>query len=178
MRVDLADVLPRAALHFIRQRLDKVRPAQRVRRVRHAALVRDNLLRAQRQRGGKLGRQRPRLVQRIRVQRLRPAHHRGQRLQRRAHHVVVGLLRRERASRRLRVEAQRPGARDSARRSARVIVVYQMRRAARYLAISSKKSLCALKKNESRGANSSTSIPRACAHSTYSIPSRNVNASS
>ena len=37
----------------------------------------------------------------------------------------------------------------------------QMRRAARYLAISSKKSLCALKKNESRGAKSSTASPRA-----------------
>ncbi len=36
----------------------------------------------------------------------------------------------------------------------------QMRRAARYLAISSKKSLWALKKNESRGANSSISRPR------------------
>ncbi len=35
----------------------------------------------------------------------------------------------------------------------------QMRRAARYLATSSKKSLWALKKNERRGANSSGSIP-------------------
>ena len=36
----------------------------------------------------------------------------------------------------------------------------QMRRAARYLAISSKKSIWALKKNDSRGAKSSTSRPR------------------
>ena len=36
----------------------------------------------------------------------------------------------------------------------------QIRRAARYLAISSKKSMWALKKNESRGAKSSTSSPR------------------
>ena len=36
----------------------------------------------------------------------------------------------------------------------------QIRRAARYFAISSKKSRCALKKNDSRGANSSTSSPR------------------
>jgi hypothetical protein len=35
-----------------------------------------------------------------------------------------------------------------------------MRRAARNLAISSKKSLCTSKKNESRGAKSSTSSPR------------------
>ena len=42
----------------------------------------------------------------------------------------------------------------------------QIRRAARYLAISSKKSMCALKKNDSRGAKSSTSIPRATCSST------------
>ena len=42
----------------------------------------------------------------------------------------------------------------------------QMRRAARYLAISSKKSICALKKKLSRGAKSSTSRPRAIACST------------
>ena len=54
----------------------------------------------------------------------------------------------------------------------------QIRRAARYFAISSKKSRCALKKNESRGANSSTSRPRATAHSTYVNPFASVNASS
>src|SRR5215211_8443963 len=54
----------------------------------------------------------------------------------------------------------------------------QMRRAARYLAISSKKSLCALKKNERRGANSSMSMPRAMPQRTYSSPSPSVNASS
>ena len=42
----------------------------------------------------------------------------------------------------------------------------QIRRAARYLAISSKKSMWALKKNDSRGAKSSTSRPRATACST------------
>ena len=42
----------------------------------------------------------------------------------------------------------------------------QIRRAARYFAISSKKSRCALKKNESRGAKSSTSSPRSIAAST------------
>ena len=42
----------------------------------------------------------------------------------------------------------------------------QIRRAARYLAISSKKSMCALKKKDSRGAKSSTSSPRATACST------------
>ena len=42
----------------------------------------------------------------------------------------------------------------------------QIRRAARYLAISSKKSMCALKKKLSRGAKSSTSRPRSTACST------------
>ncbi len=54
----------------------------------------------------------------------------------------------------------------------------QIRLAARYFAISSKKSMCALKKNDNRGANSSTSIPRATHASTYANPSANVNASS
>jgi len=53
-----------------------------------------------------------------------------------------------------------------------------MRRAARYLAISSKKSLWALKKKLRRGANASTARPRTSACSTYSMPSRSVNASS
>src|SRR5947207_9450270 len=55
---------------------------------------------------------------------------------------------------------------------------YQILRAARYFAISSKKSLCALKKKLRRGPNSSTSNPRRHAHSTYSTPSYSVKASS
>jgi hypothetical protein len=47
-----------------------------------------------------------------------------------------------------------------------VMSLYQMRRAARNLAISSKKSLCELKKKLSRGAKSSTRRPRAIACST------------
>ena len=58
------------------------------------------------------------------------------------------------------------------------INVAQIRRAARYFAISSKKSRCALKKKDSRGAKSSTSRPRSIAHSTYVNPSASVNASS
>ena len=54
----------------------------------------------------------------------------------------------------------------------------QMRRAARYLAISSKKSMCALKKKDSRGANSSTARPAAVPASTYAKPFASVNASS
>ena len=53
-----------------------------------------------------------------------------------------------------------------------------MRRAARYLAISSKKSMWALKKKLKRGAKSSTARPDASAASTYANPLANVNASS
>jgi hypothetical protein len=53
-----------------------------------------------------------------------------------------------------------------------------MRRAARYLQISSKKSLWALKKYDRRGAKASTDRPRAIAASTYAKPSESVNASS
>src|SRR5262245_31642744 len=58
------------------------------------------------------------------------------------------------------------------------IIRAQIRRAARSLQISSKNSLCELKKKESRGANVSTSSPRSTHASTYSIPSRSVKASS
>ena len=51
-------------------------------------------------------------------------------------------------------------------------------RAARYLAISSKKSECELKKNDRRGTKSSTSRPASTPYRTYSRPSRSVNASS
>ena len=54
----------------------------------------------------------------------------------------------------------------------------QIFRAARNLATSSKKSLCELKKNERRGAKSSTSRPASMPYWTYSMPSRSVNASS
>ena len=54
----------------------------------------------------------------------------------------------------------------------------QMRRAARNLAISSKKSEWELKKKESRGAKVSTSMPASTHHCTYSMPSRSVKASS
>ena len=54
----------------------------------------------------------------------------------------------------------------------------QMRRAARYFAISSKKSMWALKKNDSRGANASTGSPACNASSTYANPLASVNANS
>jgi hypothetical protein len=54
----------------------------------------------------------------------------------------------------------------------------QIRRAARSLHSSSKNSLWLLKKKLSRGANESISSPRSTHASTYSMPSRSVNASS
>ena len=70
-------------------------------------LGREQLLRAQRELRRVLGRQRERLVERVRVQRLRAAAHRRERLDRDADDVVVGLLRRQRRAAGLRVEAQR-----------------------------------------------------------------------
>ena len=116
-------------------------------------LVRDHLLGAQRDPHRVLGRQRERLVERVRVQRLRPAEHRRERLDRGAHDVHLRLLRRQRDAGGLRVEAHQPATAGrcapNRSRSSRA----QIRRAARNFAISSKKSLCALKKNDSRGAN-------------------------
>src|SRR5438105_3735161 len=54
----------------------------------------------------------------------------------------------------------------------------QMRRAARSFATSSKKSLCTSQKKERRGANASTSSPRARPRSTYVKPFASVKASS
>ena len=58
------------------------------------------------------------------------------------------------------------------------ISLAQTRRAARNLAISSKKLLCTLKKKLSLGTKSSTDRPRAKQCRTYSNPSASVNASS
>ena len=111
MRSMVSQYLQRALFHVARQPLDEVRAAERIDDVGDAALVRDDLLRAQRDRRRFLGRQRQRLVERVGVQRVGAAEHRGQRLQRRAHDVVVGLLRGQRHAGGLGVEAQLPRAR-------------------------------------------------------------------
>ena len=54
----------------------------------------------------------------------------------------------------------------------------QSRRAARNFATSWKKSLCALKKNESRAPNSSGDSPASTAAAQYAMPFASVNASS
>ena len=172
------EVGERAVLHVPGQLLDEIRSAERIDDVRDAALVGDDLLRAQRERRGFGGRQRQRLVERVGVQRVGAAEHRRQRLQRGAHDVVVGLLRGERDAGRLAVEAQLPRALVLGAETGRASPRAQILRAARYFAISSKKSLCALKKNEICGTNASTSRPASTPHCTYSRPSRSVNASS
>ena len=100
-----------------------VRAAERVDRVHGARLVRDHLLRAQRDAHGVLGRERERLVEGVRVEALRAAEHGGQRLERGADDVYLRLLRRERDARRLRVEAHEQRA-----RVARAVAVAQLPR--------------------------------------------------
>ena len=75
------------------------------------------------------------------------------------------------------MEAELPGSLDSAPNRSRIASAQSVL-AARYFAISSKKSLCALKKNDIRGTKSSTRRPASTPHCTYSIPSRSVKASS
>ena len=70
-----------------------------------ARLVRDHLLGSQGDADGVLGRERERLVERVRVEALRAAEHGGHRLEGGPHDVHLGLLRGERDAGRLRVEA-------------------------------------------------------------------------
>src|SRR6266702_7276671 len=98
----------RRLLDLVGQRLHVIRPCQRIDGVNHAAFVCDHLLCSQSDSRRLLSRQRERLVEAIRVQALRPAQHRGQRLQCSAHNIVLRLLRGERRPRSLRMEPQRP----------------------------------------------------------------------
>ena len=109
--IDPREVLVGERLEAVGQRLDEVAAAERVDRVRHAGLVGDHLLRAQGDPRGLLGRQRERLVVAVGVQRLRPAEHAGERLDRRARDVDQRLLRGQADARRLGVEAHQPRAR-------------------------------------------------------------------
>ncbi len=104
--LDTRQQLARAVLDLASQLLDVIRAGERIDRVGDAGLEADDLLRAQRDSRRVLGRQRQRLVAPVGVQRLRAAHDRRHGLHRDADDVVVGLLRRQRAARRLRVEAQ------------------------------------------------------------------------
>ncbi len=111
--VHLADELERPLLELAGERLDVVGAAERICRRGDARLVRDHLLRAQRDRRGVLRRESERLVEAVRVQRLAAAEHRRERLDRDPRHVHLRLLRRERRAARLSVkpERERPGVR-------------------------------------------------------------------
>src|ERR1041384_7537907 len=128
----------------------------------------NDLLSPQCDQRGFIRRQSESLVISVSMQRLSSAQYSGKSLDCDTHDVVQRLLRGER-------DAHERGF-LALKRS--VMTLCQILRAARYLAISSKKSLCELKKKLSRGANSSMSIPRSTAYCAYSIPSRSVNASS
>src|SRR5690606_5084332 len=97
------------ALEAVGERLDVVGSGERVDRVGHARLVREDLLGAERDADGLLGGQRERLVHGVGVQRLRAAEHRGERLVGDAHDVVLRLLRDQADAGGLRVRAQAPG---------------------------------------------------------------------
>ena len=102
--VDPLDQLPRLLLELVGERLDEVAAAERVGGVGGAGLGREDLLRAERDPGGALGRERERLVEPVRVQGLRAAGDRRQGLDRDADDVVLRLL---------RGEGQPPSARGS-----------------------------------------------------------------
>src|SRR6185437_11071990 len=105
-RIDLANVIVGRGLGFERELFDEVAAAQRICRVGDAALVGQHLLRAQRDGDGVLAGERVGFVERVGVERLRAAHHRGKRLDRGANHVVIRLLPGERTTGGLRVETQ------------------------------------------------------------------------
>jgi hypothetical protein len=100
------DQLPGSLLELGGQSLDEIRTAEGISGVGPAGLVREDLLRPQRDLRGALGRKRQRLVERVRVDRLSAAADRRQRLDRDADDVVLGLLRRQRRASGLGVEAE------------------------------------------------------------------------
>ena len=173
----MSNVFPGAALDFVGQRLDEIGAAERIDGVGDAGFVGEDLLRSQRERRGKFGRQRPGFVERIGVQGLRAAHHRGKRLQGGADDVVVRLLRGERAAGGLRVEAQRPGARVLRAEALGHRLVPDAARGAVFRDFL-EEIVVRVEEERQRGANSSTARPRRMPHSTYSIPSRSVKANS
>ena len=104
--LDPLEVLIRLPLELVRERLEEVGAAERVDGVDDTRLVRDHLLRPQREPHRLLGRQGQRLVERVRVQRLRPSEHRRERLESGPHDVHLRLLGRQRDAGGLRVEPQ------------------------------------------------------------------------
>src|SRR6266540_1216917 len=105
---DAVEVAVRVLLELVRERLEEIRTAERIDGVRDAALVREDLLRPQGDPRRFLVRHLVRLVVRVRVQRLRAAEDRRERLHRRADDVDLRLLRRQAHAGGLRVEPQDP----------------------------------------------------------------------
>src|SRR5687767_6520398 len=88
--LDGAQVALEALLHAVGEVLEVVRPRERIGRVGDSRLVRDDLLRAERERDGLLGRECVGLVERVRVWRVRPAEHRRPGLDRAAPDAAPG----------------------------------------------------------------------------------------
>jgi hypothetical protein len=104
--LDPAEIGEAFLFHPVGQRFDKVRAAERIDRIGDAALLSNDLLGAQSDGDGFFGGERQRFVHRIGVERLTAAKDGGERLDSGANDVILRLLRRERASCRLCVEAQ------------------------------------------------------------------------
>jgi hypothetical protein len=125
----------------------------------------DDLLRAQREARRVLGRQAERLVEGVGVQRLRAAHHRGQRLDRHPHDVVVRLLRGQGRAGGLGVEAQPERARVLRRVALAQELGPQPPRGAELRDLL-EEVVVGVEEERERGANSSIARPRASAAST------------
>ena len=107
--LDLLDVRPGLAGQLVGEPLDVGAAAPRVDGARGARLLLQQQLGVAGDAGGEVGRQRERLVERVRVQRLGVALGRGHRLQAGAHDVVEDVLRGQRPPRGLRMCPQRKG---------------------------------------------------------------------
>ena len=116
--VDLVDVAPHLPLGLVGQRFDEPRPAERIDRRVHAGFLGDDLLLAEGEQRGLRRRHGQCLVVGVRMERLRPAQHTGESLERDAGQVVERLLRGQRHAGRLGVEAHPRRCAHSRRRSA------------------------------------------------------------
>ena len=143
-------------------RLDRVDAADRIDGVRDAALVQDDLLRAQRDRGALLGRQRQRFVLPLQCSDCVPPSTAASACSATRTMLLSGCC----------AVSVLPAvcawnrsccARGFVAPNRSRMMRAHSRRAARNFAISSRKSLCALKKNDSRWPNALTSSPASMA---------------
>src|SRR5438132_1638284 len=109
--LDPIEVSVGLVLQLVREGFEEVGPAERIDRVRDAALVGEDLLGSERDAGRGLVRHLIGLVVRVRMEGLRPTEDGGERLDRRPDDVDLGLLRGEADAGRLRVESEEPGTR-------------------------------------------------------------------